>query len=158
MTKPHKMRYRKLQKKTWWNIETILNEKLKTVPKKWHTTDQCRLISAYYYFTTLSPMICHFSLPSVCSVRVCVYVCTNMYVCEENPRLTRNIIRLLFDSVSIRIPTRIIRDYFIFMANHNFKVSPPTRCLFAANAICKDTDILTMIILLLLIFYNLAYT
>jgi hypothetical protein len=89
-------------------------------------------------------------------VCVCVIIC--MYICEKNLRLTRNIIRLLFDSVSIRIPTRIIRDYSIFMANHNFKVSPPTRCLFAANAICKDTGVLTMNILLLLIFYNLAYT
>jgi hypothetical protein len=29
-----------------------------------------------------------------------------------------------FDSVSILIPTRILRDYSTFVVSHNFKVSP----------------------------------
>jgi hypothetical protein len=49
-------------------------------------------------------------------------------------------------AVSIRISTRIIRDYSTFMLNHNFKVSLAARCVSAANAICKDIDILTRII------------
>jgi hypothetical protein len=28
------------------------------------------------------------------------------------------------------------------VVNHNFKVSPSARCVSAANAICKETDIL----------------
>jgi hypothetical protein len=49
----------------------------------------------------------------------------------------------MFYSVSIRIPTRIIRDN-TFIVDHNFKVGPSVRCDSAANAICKDTDIFNM--------------
>jgi hypothetical protein len=34
-----------------------------------------------------------------------------------------------------------MRDYSTFMVNHNFKVSPSARCVSAANAICKNTDV-----------------
>jgi hypothetical protein len=44
-------------------------------------------------------------------------------------------------SVSVYLPTRIIRDYSTFMVNHNFEVGPSARCDIAANAICKDIDI-----------------
>jgi hypothetical protein len=47
----------------------------------------------------------------------------------------------IFDSVSVRIPTRIIRDYSTFMVNHNFKLSPSDRRVSAAIAISKDIDI-----------------
>jgi hypothetical protein len=47
----------------------------------------------------------------------------------------------IFDSVTVRIPTRIITDYSIFLVNHNFKVSPSARCVSVANPICKDIDI-----------------
>jgi hypothetical protein len=40
-----------------------------------------------------------------------------------------------FDSVSIRISTRIIGDYSVFVVNYNFKVSPAARCVSAANDI-----------------------
>jgi hypothetical protein len=52
----------------------------------------------------------------------------------------------LFDSVSIRIPTRLIRDYSTFVVNRNFKISPSARRVSAAVAICKDIDFLTKII------------
>jgi hypothetical protein len=32
-------------------------------------------------------------------------------------------------------------DFSTFVVNHNFKVSPSARCVSAANAICKETDI-----------------
>jgi hypothetical protein len=47
----------------------------------------------------------------------------------------------IFDSVSIRISTRIIGDYIIFVFNYNFKVSPAARYVSAANDIWKDIDI-----------------
>jgi hypothetical protein len=47
----------------------------------------------------------------------------------------------IFDSVSVRISTRIITDCSTFIVNHNFKVSPSARCVSAANATCKDNDI-----------------
>jgi hypothetical protein len=47
------------------------------------------------------------------------------------------------DSVSIRIPTRVIRLLYRVMVNHNFKVIQSPRCVSAANAICKDIDIFT---------------
>jgi hypothetical protein len=46
----------------------------------------------------------------------------------------------IFDSLSVRIPTMIIRDYFTFMVNDNLKISPSARCISAANAICKAID------------------
>jgi hypothetical protein len=48
---------------------------------------------------------------------------------------------IVFYSVSIWIPTRIIRDYSAFVANHSFKVSPSTRCVSDAGAVCKNMDI-----------------
>jgi hypothetical protein len=44
------------------------------------------------------------------------------------------------------------------MVDHNFKASPSARCASGDNAICKDTDILTRIILRLLIIYKFTYT
>jgi hypothetical protein len=41
----------------------------------------------------------------------------------------------IFDTVNLRIPSRRIRDFSTFVANHNFKVSPSARCVSAANAI-----------------------
>jgi hypothetical protein len=37
----------------------------------------------------------------------------------------------------------IVRDYFAFTVNHNFKVSPSGKCVSAAAAagICKDFDL-----------------
>jgi hypothetical protein len=62
------------------------------------------------------------------------------------------------DIISIWIPIRIIRDYSTFTVNHNFKVSPSSRRVSGAKAICKDTAFLTRITLCLLLFYNFTYT
>jgi hypothetical protein len=43
--------------------------------------------------------------------------------------------------VSILIPPRIVRDYSIFVANHNFKVRPSSSFVSVPNVIYKDTDI-----------------
>jgi membrane-associated HD superfamily phosphohydrolase len=48
----------------------------------------------------------------------------------------------VFDTVSLLIPTRIIRDFCSFVVKHNFKVSPSAICVSAASAICKESDIL----------------
>jgi hypothetical protein len=48
----------------------------------------------------------------------------------------------IFDSVSIQVPTRTIRDYSAFMVIHNFKVSPSDRFVSAVSSISKDIDIL----------------
>jgi hypothetical protein len=47
----------------------------------------------------------------------------------------------VFDTVNIRMRNRIIIDYFNFMFNQNFKVSPSTRCVSAASAIGKVFDV-----------------
>jgi hypothetical protein len=47
----------------------------------------------------------------------------------------------ILDSVSLRIPSRSIRDHSTFTVNHNFKVSPSARCVSAANAVCRSIDI-----------------
>jgi hypothetical protein len=47
----------------------------------------------------------------------------------------------IFDSVCIRILTTIIKNHFIFMVNHYFKLSPSASCVSAVNAVCKDTDV-----------------
>jgi hypothetical protein len=47
----------------------------------------------------------------------------------------------MFNSVSVRIPITVIRDYSTFIVNHNFKVSSSAGCDSASNAICKDNDI-----------------
>jgi hypothetical protein len=47
----------------------------------------------------------------------------------------------IFNSVSVRIPTRIIRDDSAFMVNRNFKFIPSPRYISASNAIFKDIDI-----------------
>jgi hypothetical protein len=38
-------------------------------------------------------------------------------------------------------PSRGIRDFCTFVVNNNFKISPPARCVSAANVIYKETDI-----------------
>jgi hypothetical protein len=47
----------------------------------------------------------------------------------------------VFDTVSLHIPTRSIRDYTTFTVHRNFKVSPSARCVSAANAVCRCIDI-----------------
>jgi hypothetical protein len=47
----------------------------------------------------------------------------------------------VFDTVSLRIPTRSVRDYSTFTVHCNFKVSPSVRCVSAANAVCRSIDI-----------------
>jgi hypothetical protein len=47
----------------------------------------------------------------------------------------------VFDTVSLRIPTRSIRDYTTFTVHRNFKVSPSDRCVSAVNAVCRSIDI-----------------
>jgi hypothetical protein len=47
----------------------------------------------------------------------------------------------ILDSVSLRIPSSSIRDYSTFTVNRNFKVSPSSRCVSAANADCRSTDV-----------------
>jgi hypothetical protein len=45
------------------------------------------------------------------------------------------------DSVSLRIPSRSIRDYSTLTVHRNFKVSPCARCVSAASAVCRSIDI-----------------
>jgi hypothetical protein len=47
----------------------------------------------------------------------------------------------MFDSVSVRVCTKIIRDYSTFVVNHNFKVRSSATYVFAAKTICRDKDI-----------------
>jgi hypothetical protein len=52
----------------------------------------------------------------------------------------------IFDSVSVRIPTRTIRDYSIFMVNHNFKVNPSARCVLLPMLFARTFTFLTRFI------------
>jgi hypothetical protein len=47
----------------------------------------------------------------------------------------------VFDTVSLHIPNRSVTDYSTFTVHCNFKVSPPARCVSAANAVCRSIDI-----------------
>jgi hypothetical protein len=47
----------------------------------------------------------------------------------------------IFDTVSLRIPTRSIRGYITFTVHRNFKVSPSARCVSDANPVCRCIDI-----------------
>jgi hypothetical protein len=47
----------------------------------------------------------------------------------------------VFDTVSLRIPTRSIRDYTTFTIHRNLMVSPSARCVSAVNAVCRNIDI-----------------
>jgi hypothetical protein len=47
----------------------------------------------------------------------------------------------VFDTVSLRIPTRSISDYTTFTVHRNFKVIPSARCVSAANEVCRCIDI-----------------
>jgi hypothetical protein len=47
----------------------------------------------------------------------------------------------VFDILSLRMPTRSIRDYSIFTVHRNFKVSPSARCVSAVIAVCRSIDI-----------------
>jgi hypothetical protein len=47
----------------------------------------------------------------------------------------------VFDTVSLRIITRSVRDYSTFTVHHNFRVSPSARFVSAANAVCRSIDI-----------------
>jgi hypothetical protein len=46
----------------------------------------------------------------------------------------------IFDTVNMRISTRIIINDSTFMANHNVKVSPTDRYVSGTSASCKITD------------------
>jgi hypothetical protein len=47
----------------------------------------------------------------------------------------------VFDTVSLRIPTRSVRDCSTFTVHRNFKVGPSAKCVSAANAVCRSIDI-----------------
>jgi hypothetical protein len=47
----------------------------------------------------------------------------------------------ILDSVGLRIPSRSIRDFSAFSVHRNFKASPSTRCVSAANTVCWNIDI-----------------
>jgi hypothetical protein len=47
----------------------------------------------------------------------------------------------VFDTVSLCIPTKSIRDYATFTVHRNFKVSPSARCVSDTNAVCRSIDI-----------------
>jgi hypothetical protein len=55
--------------------------------------------------------------------------------------LKAKLVARLFLIVSLRIPTRSVRDYTTFTVHRNFKVSPSARCVSAANAVCRCIDI-----------------
>jgi hypothetical protein len=44
-------------------------------------------------------------------------------------------------SVSLRIPSRSIRDFSTFSVHRNFKASPSARCVSAANTVCWNIDV-----------------
>jgi hypothetical protein len=48
---------------------------------------------------------------------------------------------IILDPVSIRIPSRPIRDYSTLSVHRSFKGSPSTRCVSATSAICRSMDI-----------------
>jgi hypothetical protein len=56
----------------------------------------------------------------------------------------------VLDTVGLLVPTRSIRDYFIFTVNRNFKVSPSARCISAVSAVCRSIDIFNKIVFCLL--------
>jgi hypothetical protein len=63
------------------------------------------------------------------------------------------------DSVSVRIPTRIIWDCSIFMTNQNFKVSFLQQAVFLLIMLfVRALRFLTKIIFHLRTFYNITYT
>jgi hypothetical protein len=47
----------------------------------------------------------------------------------------------VFDTVSLRILTRHVRDFSTFTVHRNFKVSSSAKCVSAANAVCRSIDI-----------------
>jgi hypothetical protein len=47
----------------------------------------------------------------------------------------------VLDIVSLRIPTRSVRDYSTPTAHRKFKVTPSTRCVSAAIEVCRSIDI-----------------
>jgi hypothetical protein len=55
--------------------------------------------------------------------------------------LKEKVVAYLFLIVSLRIPTRFIRDYSAFTVHSNFTVSPSARCVSAANAVCRSIAI-----------------
>jgi hypothetical protein len=46
----------------------------------------------------------------------------------------------VFDTVSLGVPTRPIRDFSTFDVHHRFMVSPSARYVSDANAVCRHTD------------------
>jgi hypothetical protein len=47
----------------------------------------------------------------------------------------------ILDSVSLRIPSRYIRDFSTFSVHRNFKASPSARCVSAANTVLEHWHI-----------------
>jgi hypothetical protein len=45
------------------------------------------------------------------------------------------------DAFNLLIPSSSISDYYTFYVHRNFKASPCTRRVSAANAVCTNTDI-----------------
>jgi hypothetical protein len=55
--------------------------------------------------------------------------------------LNAKLVAHLFWTLSLRMPTRSIRDYATFTVHRNFKVSPSAGCDTAANAVCRSIHI-----------------
>jgi hypothetical protein len=59
----------------------------------------------------------------------------------------------VLDSVSLRIPTRSIRDYSVFTVHRKLKLSPAARCVSVANALTSLIKIV-FCVLILVSFFN----
>jgi hypothetical protein len=47
----------------------------------------------------------------------------------------------LFEAVGLRVPTRYLRDFFMFIFSTSLKNFPSARCALAANVVCRDFDV-----------------
>jgi hypothetical protein len=47
----------------------------------------------------------------------------------------------IMDTVSLRVPTKQIRDFSTFKVSNASRLSPSTRCVTTANSICRSLDI-----------------
>jgi hypothetical protein len=45
------------------------------------------------------------------------------------------------EAVGLRVPTRYLRDVYIFSFSPSFKNCPSARCASAANVVCRDFDV-----------------
>jgi hypothetical protein len=46
----------------------------------------------------------------------------------------------IMDTVCLRVPTKQIRDFSTFKVSNVSRLSPSTRCVTAANSICRSLD------------------